>query len=674
VNKSFVVLLLVLFAVSAFSFFGNSYWILEEDLNITTINYDVNFSDFPDFNSWYVSWIDGNSTYWTQTDLNSLLQIPDFNLMIINLGENQNWNEPGIDTNWMTSWDVFDANMSSYYIKITDSNNTGRLNYEVIANPPNIQEQNQLFSGTFIDVNSSTGHILIEGNELDLNSLIESHTNQLSFEDTNFMTFNDFNLWYYSQIDANNTFIKIEDTNNIGRIYYTTIADWNNAVLYSTDWNALGLTDDVNSWIEVNLSDYLKLDASNDPITGQLELDVDVDDYALIVDNENADASGIYVNIPSKAGILMDLAVRGSSVLRVAEGGVTSTAALSGTSASFSSALYAVTLRGSAGTASSPSHTFSSDTDTGLYLVSANRLGFTTGGNKRAEFTSDGDLQLVNKLQINDSSAIDSGVQLQLKGDATNNANIKMLGYSSGFFYFGFNDTYDKAAMSVSDGTTTTWDALNIDKDGDVLIGYPVSASAGAKLDVYDNSAGIASRIRQNSTGHMLDLLSGSSTVVTFERYGKITHTPSHASARSILWLQPQDCDWATDVTGYDTTHYVAQPSTGSHYLNFAIRPVQEKGGLMKIKKIVVRMTTIGNDDYITNSYITRKNANATQTTIWSNSTDYANGSSGSADYTIYDSTGIELTDDPYMITINVQNNVSNGVKIRGIKLEYDRV
>jgi hypothetical protein len=435
------------------------------------------------------------------------------------------------------------------------------------------------------------------------------------------------------------------------------------------------LSIDTTTYAEASaLDDYLKLDASNDPVTGQLELEVDVDDYALKIDNENADASGIYVNIPSKAGILMDLAVRGSSVLRVAEGGVTSTAALSGTSASFSSALYAVTLRGSAGTASSPSHTFSSDTDTGLYLVSANRLGFTTGGNKRAEFTSDGDLQLVNKLQINDSSAIDSGVQLQLKGDATNNANIKMLGYSSGFFYFGFNDTYDKAAMSVSDGTTTTWDALNIDKDGDVLIGYPVSTSAGAKLDVYDNSAGIASRIRQNSTGHMLDLLSGSSTVVTFERYGKITHTPSHASARSILWLQPQDCDWATDVTGYDTTHYVAQPSTGSHYLNFAIRPVQEKGGLMKIKKIVVRMTTIGNNDYITNSYITRKNANATQTTIWSNSTDYANGSSGSADYTIYDSTGIELTDDPYMITINVQNNVSNGVKIRGIKLEYDRV
>jgi len=53
----------------------------------------------PDFNNVYVSWVDGNLNYYTQIDLNNLLQIPDFNGMIINLGETRNWN---LDTNAQT--------------------------------------------------------------------------------------------------------------------------------------------------------------------------------------------------------------------------------------------------------------------------------------------------------------------------------------------------------------------------------------------------------------------------------------------------------------------------------------------------------------------------------------------------------------------------------------------
>ena len=44
------------------------------------------------------------------------------------------------------------------------------------------------------------------------------------------------------------------------------------------------------------------------------------------------------------------------------------------------------------GTASKPSVTFTSDTSTGLYLVSANRLGVTTGGVRRMEVLSNGDV------------------------------------------------------------------------------------------------------------------------------------------------------------------------------------------------------------------------------------------------------------------------------------------
>ncbi|MBN2127238.1 MAG: hypothetical protein JW703_02480 [Candidatus Diapherotrites archaeon] len=202
--------------------FGNS------DFNSVYLNSlidtDSNFMTFNDFNSWYVSWNDGNKNYYTQTDLNSLLQIPDFNSMIINLGETQGWNTTitDTDTNWQTSWNEFDTNMSSYYIKISDSNNIARIYYETIAdwnsNILNSNDWNAL--GITDDVNTWINDLTF--NSSDFNSV---YLNTLADTDTNFMTFNDFNLWYYSQLDANSTFIKISDSNNTGRLNYSVIAN-----------------------------------------------------------------------------------------------------------------------------------------------------------------------------------------------------------------------------------------------------------------------------------------------------------------------------------------------------------------------------------------------------------------------------------------------------------------
>jgi len=64
-----------------------------------------------------------------------------------------------------------------------------------------------------------------------------------------YVSWNDGNIAFVRQIDGNIWYNLVSDTNNIGRIYYETIPDWNTAILYSVDWNGLGITDDVNSWI-----------------------------------------------------------------------------------------------------------------------------------------------------------------------------------------------------------------------------------------------------------------------------------------------------------------------------------------------------------------------------------------------------------------------------------------
>jgi hypothetical protein len=428
------------------------------------------------------------------------------------------------------------------------------------------------------------------------------------------------------------------------------------------------------SFGDENLSTTGTLASGNYDLDGTLDLDVTASGYAADINNAEARVgAGLQVTLGNKTtGYYLNCYDGGGNIFYVSNTDVTTSLALSGTSASFSSTLYAVALRPSAGTASTPSHSFSTDTNTGLYSVGADRLGFTTDGTKCAEFTAAGDLQLVKKLAINYTGTIDSGVQIHMKGDASNNANIRLDGYTAGFFYFGYNQPYSRAAMSVGDGTTTTWDALNINSGGRVGIGVALTSSIDAQLHVYNSSTTPTGIFRNNGTGNMLNLYSGSSLVMQVGRYGKLTHTPSNAAARSILWIAWNECDWNCS-NGFDTTFYASYNATGTRYLSFPIRDIYTYGGVMKIMKIVVRCSTTGVNDYIDTVDIIRKNSNATETNIYNNTTNYGSGVSGSADYTIYDSTGISLSDAPHQITITVAHNVANGVKIRGIKLEYER-
>lgn len=66
-----------------------------------------------------------------------------------------------------------------------------------------------------------------------------------------------------------------------------------------------------------------------------------------------------------------------------------------------------VPLRGSAGSASAPSLSFSADTDTGLYSQAANSLGFTVGATELARLSSStASLQLLNSAFLNSTGSI----------------------------------------------------------------------------------------------------------------------------------------------------------------------------------------------------------------------------------------------------------------------------
>lgn len=111
-----------------------------------------------DFNNVWVAWLDGNKVYWKQSDLNKVLQIPDFNKV------------------YYSQKDV-----NNLFLKLVDVNQAGRFDYTVIANAPWITVASA-------DTNWQTSWWLLDAN---------------------------LALKYYTQLDANNIFMKKIDWINV---------------------------------------------------------------------------------------------------------------------------------------------------------------------------------------------------------------------------------------------------------------------------------------------------------------------------------------------------------------------------------------------------------------------------------------------------------------------------
>ncbi|MFH1587932.1 MAG: hypothetical protein ABIA76_01180, partial [Candidatus Diapherotrites archaeon] len=163
------------------------------------------------------------------------------------------------DTNWSTSWSVFDANLSNYYVRQSD----GNLWYAGINDVNNWLNQfaygsadfNSQYKNTDTDTNifamglindnnvfiidlNTTGNFHSDGNYLcdELTCYLISDLNQQTAVDlTSYVPWADGNQTYWIQADLN-AILQISDFNNV----YISQNDGNT-------WYAIGT--DINSWI-----------------------------------------------------------------------------------------------------------------------------------------------------------------------------------------------------------------------------------------------------------------------------------------------------------------------------------------------------------------------------------------------------------------------------------------
>ncbi len=160
-----------------------------------------------------------------------------------------------------------------------------------------------------------------------------------------------------------------------------------------------------------------------------------------------------------------------------------------------------------AGSASTPSITFTGDTNTGIFSPAADTIAFAEGGVEAMRIDSSGRVGIGKTAAsgvILDANGITRATQIQL----TNNAGTYTSG-SAGFHLFGFSDNnlyfnwYDNGAIIFRNNGNN--ERMRITSAGDVLV---ASANAGARtLSVYNSDTGAGSYSQfyvQTNAGYLI--------------------------------------------------------------------------------------------------------------------------------------------------------------------------
>jgi len=248
---------------------ANGFYALKDDVNSWIDDKLTPYLTQVDANGFYYNKEDVNASFLTKVDANGFYALKDD----VNTWIDQKIAGLTYDTNWQTSWDVFDANMKYYFAQNADVNNW--IDQKIIA--LSFTDTNWETSWDVFDANMKANYTQLN----DTNIWIDQKIAGLgpSMTDTNwetsfgifdsnmratYVTLGDVNLWtnqllvpYLTKIDANGFYALKNDVNV-----------WVDQKLvgYLTQVDANGfypLKEDVNIWIDQKLTPYLtKIDAN----------------------------------------------------------------------------------------------------------------------------------------------------------------------------------------------------------------------------------------------------------------------------------------------------------------------------------------------------------------------------------------------------------------------------
>lgn len=269
---------------------GNFHTLLIADRNFWKQT-DLNaILQVPDFNRAYVSWIDGNKSYWKQIDLNTILQIADFNKVWVSWkdGNTTYAKISDVNGNFLLAHDVNKVYIrqtdgNAWYVKLSDINSV----YSKITDTNYGISDVNVFNRCSSDANSiltTSGCVAITGFHTDTTS---SDANKAGAFDANVIADWNSNASITYEMIANPPAASGSDANKAGAldanvIKVATGVTLNNWLDQNLQTNAKPRFNDLNIFDELgikettggNLKGIVAYDDTNRPISAFTPLDL----------------------------------------------------------------------------------------------------------------------------------------------------------------------------------------------------------------------------------------------------------------------------------------------------------------------------------------------------------------------------------------------------------------
>jgi len=313
--------------------------------------------------------------------------------------------------------------------------------------------------------------------------------------------------------------------------------------------------------------DGTEIDLSSGDLTidvaGDIILDADGADIKLL--NDGTHWGSLYTNATPANLYLQNMVSDGDIYLSGSDGGSNINALVLDMSAA-GAATFNSTIGTPAGSASAPSHTFSSDTNTGMFKRGTDQIGFTAGGTEALAITSGGIFaDTIGNKTSNGNLTLDVAGDITLDAGGQN-IRLKDDGTEFGQIYQSSNDLHIFSSVSDADfklqgndgGSTIT--ALQLDMStGGQLLANPLGVTVPSYAFQNDSNTGMT-----RPTADTLQFITGGSEQVRIASQGYIYVNTGGA--------EPSASQVGVRITGEQGTSFWNSANSGTggyNHLNF---------------------------------------------------------------------------------------------------------